>query len=225
MKFIVDSREQNSGVPALLREMAIDFEMAEMAAGDYRICDTLIERKSANDLAASILDGRLFSQIEAMCAVSSKPILLVEGSLASVRNQLHEDALAGAISALALYWDVGFIATADTRGTSRLLGRLWHHSVNGLGYEVPLRVAKVKAQPGAEGAAAVFIVEGLPGVGAETARKLITHFGSARAVFGATEAQLVQCKGIGTKTAAAICAALDSRPVQFRSTKGPAAQL
>ena len=95
MKFIVDSREQNSGIPALLREMAIDFEMAEMAAGDYRICDTLIERKSANDLAASILDGRLFGQIEAMCAVSSKPILLVEGSLASVRNQLHEDALAG----------------------------------------------------------------------------------------------------------------------------------
>ena len=41
MKFIVDSREQNSGVPALLREMAIDFEMAEMAAGDYRICRTL----------------------------------------------------------------------------------------------------------------------------------------------------------------------------------------
>lgn len=51
----------------------------------------------------------------------------------------------------------------------------------------------------------------------------MAHFGCARAVLAATEAELMQCKGVGAKTAAAIAAALDSRPVSFRSTKSPAA--
>ncbi|MDO8279351.1 MAG: ERCC4 domain-containing protein [Burkholderiaceae bacterium] len=161
MKFIVDSREHNSGIPSMLSAMGIEYQMAEMPAGDYQICDTLVERKSVDDLAASILDGRLFGQMEAICALTSKPILLIEGNLANVVSQMHEDALPGAISALALYWDVSFVATPDKRGTARLLGRLWHHSVNGLGYEVP-RVGKVKAKPGSEGAAALYLLEGGP---------------------------------------------------------------
>lgn len=67
--------------------------------------------------------------------------------------------------------------------------------------------------------------EGLPGVGPETARKLVSHFGSPRAVFAAGAQQLRRCKGIGPKTADSIAAALDLRPTAYRQTKGtPAAQ-
>lgn len=51
---IVDSRETNSGIPALLRSAGVPFVQQELAAGDYQIGDVLLERKSANDLAASI---------------------------------------------------------------------------------------------------------------------------------------------------------------------------
>jgi hypothetical protein len=50
---IVDSRETNSGIPALLRRAGVPFVQQELAAGDYQIGDVLLERKSANDLAAS----------------------------------------------------------------------------------------------------------------------------------------------------------------------------
>jgi ERCC4-type nuclease len=51
------------------------------------------------------------------------------------------------------------------------------------------------------------------------ARKLLMHFGSARAVFAASAQQLQQCKGVGPKTAQAIAASLDQSPTRFRSTR------
>lgn len=74
-----------------------------------------------------------------------------------------------------------------------------------------------------DGAAALYLVEGLPGVGPETARKLISHFGSARVVFGASSEQLRTCKGIGPGTAEGISSALDLSPTAYRQTKGPSA--
>lgn len=75
-----------------------------------------------------------------------------------------------------------------------------------------------------DGAMAQYLVEGLPGVGPETARKLVSHFGSARGVFAANPLQLRDCKGIGPKTAESIAAALDLRPTTYRQTKGPLGQ-
>lgn len=66
-----------------------------------------------------------------------------------------------------------------------------------------------------------YLVEGLPGVGPETARKLISHFGSARDVFAASVTELRACKGIGPMTAEGITAALDLVPTSFRVTKLP----
>lgn len=71
--FTVDSRETNSGVMDLLRNLGVVFDVQEMPAGDYAVGDFLIERKSVVDLAASILDGRLFAQAEAMALVSDRP--------------------------------------------------------------------------------------------------------------------------------------------------------
>jgi len=43
------------------------------------------------------------------------------------------------------------------------------------------------------------VLASVPGVGIETARKLLKHFGSLRAVFNAEPDQLVEVKGIGEK--------------------------
>ena len=219
---IVDSRETNSGIPAFLRRAGVPFLQQELSAGDYRIGDVLLERKSANDLAASILDGRLFPQAEALSSAAARPMILVEGDIRAIASRMHEDALPGAISALALYWHVNILWAPDAPSTARLLERMWKHTNEGLGYEVPLRVGKPKANP--DGAVAQFLVEGLPGVGPETARRLVSHFGSARAVFSATHQQLRECQGIGPKTAESIARALDLQPTVFRVTKRPPSQ-
>lgn len=218
---IVDSRETNSGIPALLRAAGLEFEQQEMPTGDYRIGeDIVIERKAARtDLAVSIMEGRLFGQAEALCAVAARPIFLVEGNLGEVRSQIGEEALWGAISAISVFWNMQVLFTQDTRSTATLLATMARHVTKGLGYEVPLRCSKPKAAP--DGGCSQYLVEGLPGVGPETARRLIAHFGSARAVFAATSGQLRECKGIGPKTAESIAAALDLHPTSFRVTKQP----
>lgn len=215
--FTVDSRETNSGVMDLLRNLGVEFDVQEMPAGDYAVGDFLIERKSVVDLAASILDGRLFAQAEAMALASERPALLVEGNLLDLPNQFHEDALPGALSALSVFWNLSVFSTPNKMGTARLLARLHKHQVEGLGYEVATRVLKPKDRP--DGALSQYLISGLPGVGPEMARKLLMHFGSARAVFAASAQQLQQCKGVGPKTAQAIVASLDQSPTRFRSTK------
>jgi ERCC4-type nuclease len=217
---IVDSRETNSSIPALLRKAGVEVEQQELATGDYRIGEILIERKTATDLAASILDGRLFGQVEALCMASSRPMILLEGDIRGIRSEMNEAALPGAISALAVFFGMQLMWMPDVPSTVTLLERMWRHTRDGLGYEIPLRIGKPKPAP--DGGAAQYLVEGLPGVGPETARKLIGHFGSARGVFQANVAALRQCKGVGPKTADAIALALDLRPTGFRSTKAGA---
>lgn len=220
MEIIVDSRESRSDVPRWLDRLGYTTTTVELAVGDYAIADkVLVERKAANDLALSILDGRLFGQAELLASANAKvPCIVIEGSLADLYSAIDPEAVAGALSTLTLYYGLSVIPTPSGEHTARLIGRLARHTTEGLGYEIALRAAKPKT----DGGRAQFLVEGLPGVGAETARKLILHFGSAAAVFAATEADLCAVRGIGAKTARGILDALHARPTAFRSTKGAA---
>ena len=56
----------------------------------------------------------------------------------------------------------------------------------------------------------VFIVEGLPGVSAKLARRLLEHFGSVGAVFSASAEELRGVEGIGEKTAERIREAIEA---------------
>jgi Fanconi anemia group M protein len=49
-----------------------------------------------------------------------------------------------------------------------------------------------------------FIIEGLPGVSATLAQRLLDHFGSVEAVMNANERQLCEVKGIGDTIAKGI---------------------
>jgi Fanconi anemia group M protein len=74
------------------------------------------------------------------------------------------------------------------------------HAIEGLGYEIALRAGKPKDRvPQAQ-----YLVEGLPGIGPGTAKKLLAHFGSAHAVFTAGPDQLKQVPGVGAKTITAV---------------------
>lgn len=216
---VVDSRETRSGMITLLRTMGVPVTTEEMPAGDYRMGPYLIERKTANDLAVSILDGRLFGQAEEVCNSADRPMLLIEGDITRIASQIQTEALMGAISALSVFWHLQVVQLPDMDSSARFLARLHKHLTEGLGYEVATRINKPRATP--DGAAAQYIVSGLPGVGPELARKLLAHFGSARAVFQASEDQLRQCKGVGPTTARNIVQALDIKPRSFRNTKQP----
>lgn len=200
-RLIVDSRESRSGLAQLLASRGADVVSEELECGDYILADGLaVERKTATDFVASILDRRVFSQLAIMKKTYARTFIVVEGNLFGTHSMIAEEALLGAMSYISVLESVPILTTADTAQTAALLLTMQRHALEGLGYEIALRGGKPKDRA----AQALFAVEGLPGVGPAAARNLLNHFGTAQAVFAATPEQLRAVSGIGPKSIAAI---------------------
>ena len=212
----VDSQEKRSGIGPRLSHMGFSVRTKKLPAGDYALPGSfIIERKEANDFVTSIMDGHLFHQAELLASQVDRPLMILEGSLDEVYSAIGQESIAGAMSALVLFYGIAILPSSNVDGTARLIGRLIRHATNGLGYEIPLRTIKPRYDSGA----ALFLVEGLPGVGPGMARKLLQHFGTPAKVFAASAPELRVVKGVGPTTSASIIGALQTAPTAFISTK------
>ena len=82
LRIIVDERERKSGIPKLLDTIGIKTEIKTLMVGDYIVGpETVVERKSIQDLLSSIFDGRLFDQCNRLKEHFQFPILLIEGNV------------------------------------------------------------------------------------------------------------------------------------------------
>ena len=200
-KIIVDSRESRSGLATLLTELGAEVVSEELECADYVLADGFgVERKAANDFVVSIMDRRLFSQAATMKAAYKRVVIVIEGSLQSVRSAISPDALQGAISWLSVIEGIHVVMTGSTRETAQMLLVMQRHATEGLGYEIALRGGKPKDRT----VQSRYLIEGLPGIGPGAARKLLAHFGSAHAVFNASPEDLRAVAGIGPKTIAVV---------------------
>jgi ERCC4-type nuclease len=200
-KIIVDSRESRSGLAKELEALGAEIVSEELEVGDYILCSGLaVERKAATDFVLSILDRRIFEQVELLKVTYERPFVVVEGDIYSTRSNIEPNALMGAISWISVIKGIPILETRNTRQTAQLLWTMCRHAVDGLGYEVALRGAKPKDRT----TQAQFVVEGLPSVGPSAAKKLLAHFGSAHAVLSATKEDLRKVAGVGQKTAEVI---------------------
>lgn len=206
---IVDAAESASGIPAMLsRRPGVTIETRRLESGDYIPHPAwVVERKSNSDFAASIMDGRLFSQVKLMQAEQQTVVLLIEGDVHATNSAIADESLHGALSWLLTGEGVRLVYSRSTADSAGLIFRMALHLSHGLGYEIPLRVAKPKDMP----VLAQYLVEGLPGVGPGRARALVEHFGSVRALMSATEQDMARAPGIGPKTAARIIELLEWR--------------
>ena len=213
---LVDSQERRSGIGPRLSRMGFPVRTKKLPAGDYALPGSfLIERKEANDFVTSIMDGHLFHQAELLASQADRPLMILEGSLDEIYSGIDPESIAGALSALVLFYGIAILPTSDVDGTARLIGRLIRHATRGLGYEIPMRTDKPRCDSGA----ALFLVEGLPGVGPGMARKLLQYFKTPARIFAADANELRAVKGVGPITSASILGALNTAPTAFRSTK------
>jgi Fanconi anemia group M protein len=216
LTLFVDSREKRSKIAVRLSHLGFSVRTKKLFVGDYSLPGKfIIERKEANDFVTSIMNGHLFHQAELLASHADRPFIVLEGNLDEIYSSIDPESVAGAISALLLFYGIAVAPSPSIDATARLIGRMIKHSTQGLGYEIPLRTSKPKF----DGGAALFLVEGLPGVGPEMARKLIGHFGTPAKVFAAGAAELREVKGVGPKTIASIHGALNTAPTGFRTTK------
>jgi Fanconi anemia group M protein len=212
----VDSREKRSAISVRLSRLGFSVRSKKLPVGDYWLPGKfVIERKEANDFITSIMNGHLFKQAELLASHDDRPFIILEGNLDEIYSSIDPESVAGAISALLIFYEIAVAPTPNADASTRLIGRMITHSTHGLGYEIPLR----RNKPKFDGGAALFLVEGLPGVGPEMARKLISHFDTPAKVFAATKHELGEVKGVGPKTVDSIHGALNFAPTSFRTTK------
>ena len=169
----VDMRESRSGLTQQLeKSTVVTVQFAELAVGDFVLSqDVVVERKAAVDFVSSIMDRRLFGQVSQMKATYLRPIIMIEG--------------------------ISLVHTKTPSESASFIEVMTRHAQEGLGYEISLRGSKPRDLK----VLAQYAVEGLPGCGPGTAKKLLGHFGSAERVFAATIDQLCEVKGVGRKTA------------------------
>lgn len=208
LPIIADTRESRSGLHLALEKLGATVDVKELPCGDFILADGLVvERKAAVDFVASILDARIFNQLQVMKATYEKIVILVEGDIYSTRSTITEEALLGAMSYLAIIENVQVVQSRSVQQTAKLMMTMQRHAVDGLGYELALRVGKPKDRV----AQANYVIQGLPGVGPGSARKLLAHFGSAESVMTASAAELRAVPGMGPKTALTIRETLEYR--------------
>jgi fanconi anemia group M protein len=205
----VDSRERSSPVPALLAAFPdVRLTFAALPSADYVLSDDVaVERKTASDFVASILDRRLFGQATRMNVLFPRAILIVEGDLTQLQHSIDTQAIRGALAFLTVRAGITVLQLADASETAAMLRIMARHAQERMGQPVSLR----EPRPPIEELYAAYLVEGLPGVGPRRARMLLAHFGSPAAIMCASAEELARVPGIGKKSAQRIWRAVNAR--------------
>ena len=199
LPLVIDVNEPGD-IPERLRALGVDFEVKRIAPGDYVLGPVGIERKTLADFFNSLVRKRLFEQVQRLREEYPQPLLILEGDLAEISTFRHPQSLLGALLALETTERVPVLTTADKDQTALLLSVLWKRQDRtaaeyGLRHK-PKGMTLDQRQR--------FLVEGLPSVGETLARNLLERFGSARAVFNASEEDLRKVGKIGDVKAAEI---------------------
>lgn len=199
---VADHREFNSAVVRELAKAGLVVKPETLEVGDYVLSDRVaVERKEASDFATSLIDGRLFPQAKALRDSYSTGIVVVEGEGLFTARRISEEAIWSALASLATDFHLSVFVTKDAAETARLLA-----SVARREQQKEQRPLAVRAQKGAmsDDERLRFLVEGLPGVSAVLARRLLEAFGTVREIANADVDELRKVEGIGPATAEAI---------------------
>ena len=205
----VDDRETSSRVAGRLHELRASITLERLEFGDYAVGDRiLVERKTVQDFMNTLIERDLFGQLRAMADAAARPILVIEGEddLYSVRN-IHPNAIRGTLAAIAVDMGIALMRTRDADDTAEMLYVLAQRE----GSERGERKVHPKKSYRSVREEQEYALAAFPNVGLKSARLLLEHFGSFKAIIDADPEELASVYGIGEKTAHGI-ADLARRP-------------
>ena len=193
---IADDRERKGEVIQFLSEMKnVSVGIKRLSLGDYVVDNRLVfERKTLQDFALSIIDGRLFRQASRLAGSNYKSILILEGTGKElVETGVRREAMQGALITISLLLGIPVLRSMNPSESARLIvyaSRQFKSFARGV-------VQRPGSQPKGRRKMQLFILQGLPGVGGERAARLLDSFGSVEAVITATSEELQAVEGIG----------------------------
>lgn len=201
VRIISDHREKRTKTSEWLRSLNTHIIEHQLEVADYIVSEKVgIERKTVSDFLQSLIDKRLFKQMEELTSNFEKPLLIIEGeqdSLFSTRR-IHPNTIYGTLSAIALDFGVPIIWTSSPKATASQI--FWTGKREQLGNNKIISTRVCKKMKSTEDNQE-FIVAGLPNINCKLSKRMLEKFGSVKKVFSASEKRLVKVEGIGKKKA------------------------
>jgi Fanconi anemia group M protein len=210
ISIITDHRERRTKTCEWLRTFDARIIEKQLEVADYIVSDRVgIERKTVNDLLQSVLNQRLFRQLEELSASFDRPLLILEGDqrmLFSIRN-IHPNTIHGVLSSITLDYGIPIIWTHAPKVTAAQIYwtacREQGKGKRGLQTRV---CKKTRNTPQLQ----EFLVAGLPSVNSVLSKRLLQEFKTVKNVFSMSEQELQKVAGLGKKKAKSICRLLNS---------------
>ena len=193
-RIIADYREKNSLVISELISLGINVEIKELKVADYIINSVAIERKTVSDFISSMINRRLINQLEELGQYPDR-LLIIEGideqELYTDSENLrgvHPNSIRGFLLSILLKYKVPIIFTKNYQDTAKFFLILARRKSK----EIPLNANKKTLSKKER---LQFIIEGFPGIGPKTAKKLLKKFGTIKNIINATEKELKEILG------------------------------
>ena len=202
VKMIVDSRELPTSVARELTRLDVVISGESLEIGDYIASEEVgIERKESGDFIQSMIDGRLFVQLNALKSAYRRPVLIIEGEQITGLRAVNPAAIYGALASIAIRIQIPILWTRNAEETANVLYRIAH--MEQIGSKRPLRTRSGETR-GTDAETIEYILSGFPGIDTVTSRSILTEFGTLEGVFSAEQKDLQKVKGVGPKIASRI---------------------
>lgn len=203
---VCDDREMRGKAAMRLFELGTVLKPMRLHVGDF-VCSprVVVERKTAADFEASIIDGRLFVQAGELASQFPASLIVVVGG---GFERVHSSAIRGALLSLSIDFRIPVLFVADENEFAELLHAIAVREQLKVRGPQQMRFMKPTLTPEQS---MQFIIESLPGIGPKTARELLEHFGSVEHVFTAEAHELEQVDGVGEQKAADIRRLIERR--------------
>ncbi len=186
---IIDFREKNSLIPSELTDLGLEIQFKNLKVADYLINGVAIERKTVSDFVTSMINRRLLKQLEELGQYNDR-LLIIEGideqelyTDSKDREGMHPNSIRGFLLSILLKYKVPIIFTKNYEDTAKFISVLSRRKPR----EFPLNVKKKNLGKKEQ---MQFILEGFPGIGPKTAKKLLKKFKTIKDIINAPESDL-----------------------------------
>jgi ERCC4-related helicase len=206
---IADARELGAPVTRELAKLGVLIKSETLEVGDFVLSDrVVVERKSVEDFASSIIDGRLFNQAANLRDSYAKPIIVVEGGALTGSGRVRPEAMMGAYASILIDYGIPVIWTHEPAETAHLLFAIARREQ--IQETRSPRIMSAK-KPTTVERQQEFIISSLPNIDSSRAKRLLSHFHTVENVFTASKEELMAVSGIGEKISEEIKRVLTSK--------------
>jgi Fanconi anemia group M protein len=198
-KVIIDYREKNCLVPAILIRLGLEIDFRELKIADYIVKDIAIERKTVSDFLSSMLNKRLINQLNELQAYENR-LLIIEGIS---EQELYDDslnkkginanAIRGFLLSIIFKHKTPILFTKNSEDTARTIAVLAKRKEKEISQKKSKKAKNSKEQK-------QLIVEGFNGIGPKTARKVLERFKNIKGFVNASEEELKKVLGKKAET-------------------------